>query len=183
MLTEARFRERVNDPGMSEPKDDPSTSPIGVNPALDPANWPFGVHPDLDPAKPEILVELDRLVDRMIKFAPDRRKAILDAAQRLERALASTDRATTGQEGNKAKGEDSDIRILVILSELGINLHAPEAARKVREEMTRRWEAMGKPRPAPLTRKRIDEKLSALRKEFPKNALTRRRRVRGIQHP
>jgi hypothetical protein len=146
---------------MSEPKDDPYL-------ALDPSTWPFGVHPDLDPAKPEILVELDRLVDRMIKLAPDRREAILDAAHRLERAAVSTGRSITGNEGNKGKGEDSDIRILAILSELDeIGLHAPEAARKVHEEMKRRWEAMGKPRPAPLSRKRIDEKLSALRKEFP----------------
>jgi hypothetical protein len=167
----------MSDPkGDPFPKGDPSTYPTGVHPDLDPTGIhpnldPAGVHPDLDPAKPEILVELDRLVDRMIKLAPDRRKAILDAAQRLKRALVSTGRTTTGQEGNKAKGENSDMRIFAILSELRISdltlhLHAPDAARKVHEEMTRRWEAMGRPRPAPLTRKRIDAKLSALRKEF-----------------
>jgi hypothetical protein len=138
---------------MSEPKDDPSTSPIAV-------------HPDLDPAKPEILVELDRLVDRMIRLAPDRRKAILDAAHRLERAAVSTDRETTGNEGNKGKGENSDTRILGILSDLAIHLHDPVAARRVHEEMTRRWQATGRRRQAPLSRNRIDEKLSALRKEF-----------------
>ena len=132
----------------------------------DPSTYPIGVHPGLDPAKPEILVELDRLVDRMIKLAPDRREAILDAAHRLERAAVSTGRSTTGNEGNKVKGEDSDIRILVILSELAINLHAPEAARKVHVEMTRRWEAAGRRHSTPLTRKRIDAKLSVLRKEF-----------------
>ena len=152
---------------MSDPKDDPSTSPIGVNPALDPANWPFiEGHPDLDPAKPEILVELDWLVDRMIRLAPDRRQAILAAAQRLKRALVSTGRTTTGQQGNKAKGENSDMRIFAILPDLAIPLHAPEAARRVHEEMTRRWQATGRRRPPPLTRKRIDAKLSALRKEF-----------------
>jgi hypothetical protein len=110
---------------MSDPEDDPST-------------WP--IHPDLDPAKPYILVELDRLVDRMIRLAPDRGKAIVAAARRLERALVSTDRETTGQEGNKGKGERSNMRMLEILLDLmaqneegresNIGLHSPDAARR-----------------------------------------------------
>jgi hypothetical protein len=139
---------------MCPVKDDLSTYPV------------FWGHPDLDPQKPMILVELDRLVDRLVALAPERRKAIRDAARRLESAAVG-DRAATGQQGNRDKGEESEMRVLMILMDLGISFSMREAASKAHEEMTRRWEKAGRVRPAPLSRKRINEIIWRLREKYP----------------
>jgi hypothetical protein len=55
----------------------------------------------------------------------------------------------------------------MILMDLGISFWMREAASAAHEEMQRRWEKAGKVRPAPLSRKRIDEIIRRLRKKFP----------------
>jgi hypothetical protein len=107
---------------LSPIKRNPLDYPISALRGLDVSKIPTSTHPDLDPQKPEILVELDRLVDRMIALAPEKREAILAAAHRLERACVG-DRATAASEGRKARSADRDMRILEILVGLGIGLH------------------------------------------------------------
>lgn len=95
-----------------------------------------------------IMMELHRLMDRMIAHEPERRKAIRDAGQRLFRACVG-DRTKAMTLGRIKRSLNMDWEILSILMELSeaetsegrspITIHTGGAAGKVERVMGKRW--------------------------------------------
>jgi hypothetical protein len=125
------------------------------------------VDPDL-PKRPKFLVEFDRLVDRIIAREPKRRKAILAAARRFERACVGN-RAVAGSEGRTAHSEWREHEVWTVLMDLKMNLDVAssdpnDAAKKVHELMKERWEEAGRLRPWPPTQRTILRKITNILK-------------------
>ena len=95
-----------------------------------------------------IVIELHRLMDRMIAHEPERRKAIRDAGNRLFRACVG-DRTKAMILGRINRSSNLDWEILSILGELSevetsegrspITVHTSGAVGKVDRTMGKRW--------------------------------------------